>query len=589
MVMRQAPPIPGSGAVTGQDTVINGLTFVFASNNKELDTLVTREFHSDPNLHKNSNVQLVGSEFSTGSSPSVQLSFAWKWRPPKSMEDRGGGWRTACTFVEYDQRAHRLNTLATFAFWVHNTRPSLALIPSPQYDTLVPRIRVASTQSVQSVLSESEGPSDREMPSPTPGEEYTPGAVPNSVQSIVDVSCARPGEDLSTVDDGPLFRATMKSLEQKTGNMRARMKKVLKRAEAAQTAQLQCNEAMAEFMTALKEASISSANAIQPAMEHYFDKIARQILAYENQMGKNLQRLIIEPISRLYTLDIKQAENKKREFEDESKEYYSYVGRYLGQRQDSLKEKKRVESDVKYQSKRRTFELKRFDYSSFMQDLHGGRKEQEVLSHLTKFADSQTKTFLGTARKIEEMLPQLDALVREVSDADKEYKIQRTEREEKRRNLEKNAKSPTESEAQSFQNISVTSGGTVVGSNVSDSEMSRAESNSRGALHHSSSVASQVSTASTIISNGLTPAISLRSGGGSPIVSPGQERFRGFRDLEDKAPLLATSTPEQSAGLQRKEGLLWALSKPNSHVDPRALNKINWHKYDDVFPVMMKS
>lgn len=581
MVIRQTPPSPGTGAIAGQDTVINGLTFVFASNSKDLDTLVTREFHSDPNLHKNSNVQLVGSEFSTDGSPSVQLTFTWKWRPPKPTEDRGGGWRTSCTFVEYDQRAHRLNTLATFAFWVHNTRSNLVSIPSPQYDALVPRIRVASTQSVQTVLSESEGLSDREMPSPTPAEEFIIAAPPNSGQSVVDVSCARPGEDLSTVDDGPLFRATMKALEQKTGNMRARMKKVLKRAESAQTAQLQCNEAMAEFMTALREASVSNANAIQPAMEHYFDKIARQILTYENQMGKNLQRLIIEPISRLYTLDIKQAENKKREFEDESKEYYSYVGRYLGQRQDSLKEKKRAESDSKYQSKRRTFELKRFDYSSFMQDLHGGRKEQEVLSHLTKFADSQTKSFLGTARKIEAMLPQLDALVREVSDTDKEYKIQRTEREEKRRNLEKNAKSTSESETQSFQNIPSTLGTALVGSNVSDSEMSRVEGTSKGALHHSTSVASQSSVTSTIISSGLTPSTSLRSGGGSPIVSPKQERFKGIRDLEDKAPLLAISMPEHSAALQRKEGLLWALSRPNSHVDPRALNKINWHKYDE--------
>ena len=537
--------------------------------------LVTREFHADPNLHKNSNVELVGSEFSTGGSSSVQLDFVWKWRPPKRQEDKGGGWRNACTFVEYDSRAHRLNTLCSFAFWVQSARNVKgSQVPSPQYDLLVPpRIRVASSQSVQSIMSDSEGPSEKDLPSPTPEPEAGSSLSQTSTHTVIDVACQRPGEDFSAVDDGPLFRATMKALEQKTGNMRARMKKVLKKAEAAQGAQSQCNDAMKQFMEALHEASISNANAVQPALEHYFEKIARQILVYEDQNSANLQKLIIDPMSRLYNMDIKQAEAKKRDFEDESKEYYSYVGRYLGQRQDSLKEKKRIESDSKYQVKRRNFELKRFDYSSFMQDLHGGRKEQEVLSHLTKFADVQTKSYLSTARKVEEMLPQLEALIREVNDADKEYQIRRTEREEKRRTLEKSTKPYVEPDVANASNPT----GQAVLANAStavsttDIDLNRADSSGRSTLHHSNSAASQSGT----IANGLTPSSSLRSAGGSPISSPGQDRFKGIRDLEDKHQSL---NGEQKVGPQRKEGLLWALSRPGSHVDPRGLNKQAWHK-----------
>ena len=577
ITIRQTQNLPGSVTAQGPpDTVINGLTFIFASNNKDLDVLVTREFHADPNLHKNSNVDLVGPDFSTGGSPSVQFEYAWKWRPPKRQEDKGGGWRNACTFVEYDSRAHRLNTLATFPFWVQSSRSArISQTPSPQYDLLVPpRIRIASSQSVQSVMSDSEGPSERELPSPTPEPESGPPLSQTTTHTVVDVACQRPGEDLSAVDDGPLFRATMKALEQKTGSMRARMKKVLKKAEAAQLAQTQCNDAMRHFMEALREASVSNANAVQPALEHYFEKIARQILLYEGQNSTNLQKLIIDPMSKLYYMDIKQAEAKKRDFDDESKEYYSYVGRYLGQRQDSLKEKKRIESDSKYQAKRRNFELKRFDYSSFMQDLHGGRKEQEVLSHLTKFADSQTKSYLSTARKVEEMLPQLEALIREVGEADKEYKIQRTEREEKRRNIEKSTKPYVEPEASnsSGAGASATATNTTAAANV-DGDLSRADSSGRSTLHHSSSAASQPGTAA----NGLTPSSSLRSAGGSPISSPGQDRFRGIRDLEEKTQSLS-STGEQIVGPQRKEGLLWALSRPGSHADPRGLNKQAWHK-----------
>lgn len=83
-----------SGAAA--DTHINGLTYVYASNSREVENLVTREFHADPNLHKNANVELVG-DFNTGGSSSVTFEWTWKWRPPKPLEDRGGGWRNACS------------------------------------------------------------------------------------------------------------------------------------------------------------------------------------------------------------------------------------------------------------------------------------------------------------------------------------------------------------------------------------------------------------------------------------------------------------------------------------------------------------
>lgn len=81
---------------TSVDTQVVGLTYIFASNARELDQLVTREFHADPNLHKNPNVQLVG-DYSTSGVPSVQFDWTWRWKPPKLTEDRGGGWRNTCS------------------------------------------------------------------------------------------------------------------------------------------------------------------------------------------------------------------------------------------------------------------------------------------------------------------------------------------------------------------------------------------------------------------------------------------------------------------------------------------------------------
>ncbi|KAL2255714.1 hypothetical protein VTK26DRAFT_2828 [Humicola hyalothermophila] len=359
----------------------------------------------------------------------------------------------------------------------------------------------------------------------------------------------------------------MKALEQKTGNMRMQMKRLIKKAEHVYAAQQEANEAFAAFMDALKDVSATNANAVQPAIEHYFDKIAREILAYERQNTANLQKIVIDPVNKLYQMDIKQAEAKKRDFEEESKEFYAYVGRYLGQRQDSVKAK---QSDTKYQTKRKNFELKRFDYSSFMQDLSGGRKEQEILSHLTKYADAQARCFLGTAKKVDELLPQLEALSTEVQEADKEYQYQRREREEKRRLLEKSNLPFIEPEP-----LATASGpgpGTVAANgnhpSNSDTEINRADSTG-SQLRPTRSVnagSSPGGTSGSLNQHGVV------------VGSPQQNaKFKGIRDLEERDPSQATQSDKDAPN--RKEGLLWALNRPGGHVDPRNLNKQGWHKF----------
>ncbi|KAJ5306670.1 hypothetical protein PENANT_c003G08053 [Penicillium antarcticum] len=590
-IIRQTPTGNAPNSVNGvsttlpevADTSLTGLTFAHASNSKELDNLITREFHANPNLQNNSNVQLIG-DYSTGGTPSVSFDWCWRWKPPKVTEDKGGGWRNSCSFLDYDQRTNRLNTLAHFSFWVHN---SVRLLPSPQISSpnlelpVPPRSRIPSTQSVLSQNSDTES-SNPYLPSTTPPETENalppppPTAPPPPPPAKVDLPHSRAGDDMSGVEDGPLFRATMKALELKTGNMRTKIKKVLKKAEAAQQAQASCNEAMEAFLGSLNDASTSNANAIQPALDHYFEKIARQILNYEQLNTIQLQKLVIEPLIKLYHNDIKQAEAKKKEWDEESRDYYAYVSRYLGQRQDSLKEKKRAESDSKYQAKRRNFELRRFDYSSFMQDLHGGRKEQEVLSHLTKYADFQAKNFLAAAQKVEGMTPQLDALIHEVNQADKEFQFQRTEREEKRRYLEKNSNPYLEPDATvtGAANLPSVSAGMANGGASTEAELGRADSTGsqlRGVISNTSSVSSQANAGSVVSSSGVcAPASNPASAGNT-----GQNRFKGIRDLEEQNSF----SSDRSGGQQRKEGLLWALSRPGSHIDPKGINKQAWHKF----------
>ena len=158
------PPNASAPPATAVDTQISGLTWIFASTAKEVENLVAREFNSDPNLHKNPNVELVG-DYAAAGGASEQFSWSWKWRPPKQAEDRGGGWRTSCSFVEYNQRAHRLDTLASFSFWVQNAQrmPKSPRLERLEVNNFPQRLRVPSTQSIESRVSnvsdsEGEGP-----------------------------------------------------------------------------------------------------------------------------------------------------------------------------------------------------------------------------------------------------------------------------------------------------------------------------------------------------------------------------------------------------------------------------------------------
>jgi Arf-GAP with SH3 domain, ANK repeat and PH domain-containing protein len=433
---------------------------------------------------------------------------------------------------------------------------------------------------VESVISEQEEPGSPtnlqhdSMPAASPLPTYVP--APEVVP--VDIFCPRPEDDMTESDDGPVFRAAIKALEQKTGNLRTQMKRVLKKAEQAQSTQFEANEAFVSFIESLREASTTNPSAVQPALDHYFDKISREMIAYQRQTATNLQKMIIDPISKLYTFDIKQAEGKKRDFEEESKDYYAYVSRYLGQRQDTFKTKKLADSDNKYQNKRRNFELKRFDYSSFMQDLHGGRKEQEVLSHLTRFADAQAKGFLGTAKKVDALMPQMEALSVKVQETDKEFQYQRREREEKRRGLEKGKEPYNEPDsiapAVAAGVLSASTTNTNGNQNTSDTELGRADSTS-SQLKPVPTSHSGTGTAVT------TPDLSRSPGSfgqSASVHSPAAStKFKGIRDLEER-DVSQLGLADKSL-TQRKEGLLWALNRPGGHVDPRALTKQQgWHK-----------
>jgi Arf-GAP with SH3 domain, ANK repeat and PH domain-containing protein len=345
-----------------------------------------------------------------------------------------------------------------------------------------------------------------------------PNKSPPPIESI---QLTNPRSDellLKEVEDGPLFRSRIIALEKKTAALKSKTKKMISRADALLEAQNAYYEADRRWYDSLQQLASTNTKAVQPLLTNYLDASHVQSQSFHRKKVAHLQILINE-LRRIYDFDIKAAETKKKSFEEESQDYYHSMTRYLAK--NEVEPSRQKEKDSKYQSRRRDYELKRFDYWSYMNDLNGGRKEQEILHHLTQYMDSQLNTLLDMTSTERDLKPGLEALYQEVEHASREFMLMRTEREQRRRDLELRK--------------------TIVSADTWQPE-------------------TEPYPPQDTVSDPVTP---------SGTASKGQ----WLSDVEDDRD------DRDDPARRKKEGILFALSRPANHNDPKVIPKLNWHKY----------
>ena len=408
-------------------------------------------------------------------------------------------------------------------------RPGKLSLPPELFDTRLKSV----PESPEIILSGGSGDIPRDYPKSPP-----PQLQPLQLEPI---QLSNPREDellVKEVEDGPLFRSRIIALEKKTASLKAKTKKIISRAETLLESQNAYFEADRRWYDSLQQLASTNSKAVRPLLTNYFDTSYTQSQKFHRKKIAHLQILINE-LRRIYDVDIKAAETKKRAFEEESQDYYHSMTKYLA-KTDFPNTNKQKEKDSKYQSRRRDYELKRFDYWSYMNDLNGGRKEQEILHHLTQYMDSQLNTLTEATSAERELKPGLDLLLQQVEEASKEFKLMRTEREQRRRDLEMG------------KNIVGGDGWQLDTATASTSSTNNTPAFSEGSLQ---AIENALSDA------GLTPSATGSS------VSRGQ----WLSDVEDEEKL--------DPGRRKKEGILFALSRPANHNDPKVMPKLNWHKY----------
>ncbi|VVT49929.1 uncharacterized protein SAPINGB_P002514 [Magnusiomyces paraingens] len=256
----------------------------------------------------------------------------------------------------------------------------------------------------------------------------------------------RPRDDtILQPEDGPMFRAQIAEYERKTSTLKTKVKKFLKRALLVHERQMALIEAHMFFLESIQDTVISEALPLQTLIHYYFNNKSNS--AYFNldllrRSAAKLQEHVIEPARKLYDQEIKTFDQRKKEFDEESREYYSWLSRYLSVKQEA-KGKKKSDSDSKYIEKRRAFELRRFDYFTYLQDLHGGRKQQIVMHQLAIFAEAEVNTLINISDRIRSNnKPEIDHIANEVKSAGREWQRHREDREDQRRAIERATRDP---------------------------------------------------------------------------------------------------------------------------------------------------
>ncbi|KAI8385687.1 hypothetical protein BD560DRAFT_443716 [Blakeslea trispora] len=428
------------------------------------------------------------------------------------------------------------------------------------------------------------------------------------------------------LEDGPLFRATIKEYEGRTSVLKGYLKRILKQASATLDAKQALLEQDKLFVEALREAPFA-----EPLFSHYLDATWDKLYEQQERLAVCMQNLLIIPLQTLYDMDIKAVDAKRRQFEDVSKDYYSNLSKYLsiktpgthhlvsstaqsaahaqmntipapmytnpqdslGLNITSLKEKRKQKAETEFRVKKSEFDLVRFDYYQFLTDLHGGKKEQEILYHLLNHYEKEYAYHQAVLKTLEPHKRGLDQLATIIAEASREQKIVNQERDEKRKLLVSKYSAPGAQTDEHEKRKSFLSSSTSPPAPLPQPSTSSSSSTSPPpvllplSFDPVNTLSSSVSTSpppssQPPLSSNLVSSTSASLADQQKRIGLGihqqENKFKGIRDLEQQDPALRDHIG------RRKEGFLFATSKPSKNHNHTTStfdmsSAVNWHKY----------
>ncbi|KAF9090688.1 hypothetical protein BGX23_005806 [Mortierella sp. AD031] len=382
----------------------------------------------------------------------------------------------------------------------------------------------------------------------TPIPNTTPNTTIANTSAIIPLA--------NNTEDGPLFRATVVECENHIRAMKATSKRILKAAQAVMETRKAWVAAEEAFVRELEGMKIA-----ESLVDNYWRPLSQHLTEHSEMLAQRMRDLLMQPFSQFYGVDIKAAELQRKSFEEESKEYYSFLSRYMGMKQDSPQRK--FEADLKHDRKRRHFELKRLEYWNFLLEMKaGGRKGEELYAHLTEFAEKHRQLLGDLGVVAEELRPDLEAVLESNRQRQEQLNLQLTGRDDND-SLNSAASSASAMAALVPPNIRHDSARTTDSDQFSVDSPQGYPSLQPSPIPFSSSPIPGSSTGQTDSQWDMPPT--------------NNRNITGIRDLEHQ---------DIDAGLalgRRKEGFLFATNRPSPHHNAAVLEKPNnlntWRKY----------
>lgn len=184
--------------------------------------------------------------------------------------------------------------------------------PTPQRSTTSPHLGELASPTSQSDFGAPEAPF------PT----YLMGSP--QLKEPVTLPCLEPLEEIP--EDGPLFKAHCKAMEEKAYYLRRSLKHFVKAAETVLNAMRTQDEAEDAFDFAIHHLGENSPGAVRALNEVYWD-LGRKVQGFARKESiQRLEELLVDPLRRMVVV-LKTAETKRKAFEQESKAYYEHVAR----------------------------------------------------------------------------------------------------------------------------------------------------------------------------------------------------------------------------------------------------------------------
>ncbi|KAG0314276.1 hypothetical protein BGZ99_008233 [Dissophora globulifera] len=393
-------------------------------------------------------------------------------------------------------------------------------------------------QTSPSYLQETLGPMDvdrllQDLQSQQTSGSNTPSTVPLAMNT----------------EDGPLFRATVAESEQYIRTMKQVSKRVVKAAQHVLDTRRAWVTAEELFVKELENVRFA-----ESLVEQYLRPLTENLAEQSEMMSQHMRNLVVEPFSQFFGIDIKAAELQRKSFEDESKDYYNFLSRYMGMKQDNMQKKQ--EADTKHDKRRRHFEAKRLEYWRFLTSMkESGNKGEELCSCLSEFTEKHCQHVVSMGAIAEELQPDLTAIATD--------NRQRYERNRVRPAVRPGMtirRTPSRQYIKNGAGVVLTQ--SMIRSSASDASLDSPRT------PHSQRNSIDFSTQDQDIP---VPVPALNA---SQLSNTNSTTVSGIRDLEHQ---------DIDAGLalgRRKEGFLFATSRPSTH-NVAVLEKpsINWHKY----------